>query len=140
LNALINLDNTSAGGNQRDVVGRTRALVTFGSPLDKSAFIFRTQVGKKVDWIREQLAASVQPLIVDYAQYRPATFTWINIWSPMDIISGELNYYDDPKKTVRNTPPAVVNMIDPQARVPILAHVEYWKNDTLAKQLYRFVS
>ncbi len=139
LNALINLDNTADKSDRRDVVRRTRALITFGSPLDKTAFIFRTQIGGHIDWVREQLAASVQPLILDYAQYRPPTFHWINIWSPLDIISGELNYYDDPTATVTNVPPAIINMVDPQARVPIIAHVEYWQNNLLAAQLYRSV-
>ena len=96
LNALINLDNVSSEQDQRGVVERTRALVTFGSPLDKTAFIFRMQARREEDWIREQLAASVQPLILDYCKFRPPSFHWVNLWSPMDIISGALDYYDDP--------------------------------------------
>jgi hypothetical protein len=96
LNAMINLDNIS--GRSQGVVERTRALITFGSPLDKTAFLFRIQASRPQDWIREQLAAAVQPLIVSYNQYRPLSFRWINIWSPQDIISGELNY----QKTAAN--------------------------------------
>ena len=139
LNALINQDNVSAAADQRGVISRTRALVTFGSPLDKTAFIFRMQARDSEDWIREQLAASAQPLIVDYTQYRPATFEWVNIWSSMDIISGELNYYDDPALPP-NHPPCVQNMTDPRANIPIYAHIQYWNNPTLGRQLYRFVS
>jgi len=139
LNALINQDNVSAKTEQHGVVARTRALVTFGSPLDKTAFIFRMQASSDQDWIREQLAASVQPLIVSYALYRPPSFEWVNIWSPMDIISGELNYYDDPGFPA-NRPPCVVNMRDPQARKPLLAHVQYWNDALLREQLYRLVS
>ncbi len=29
-----------------------------------------------------------------YRLYRPKGFKWVNMWSPEDIISGELNYYD----------------------------------------------
>ena len=141
LNALINQDNVSAPADQRGVVGRTRALVTFGSPLDKTAFIFRMQVRKanEQDWIREQLAASVQPLIVSYALYRPPGFEWVNIWSRMDIISGELNYYDDPGLPP-NQAPCVQNLTDPQAKRPLLAHVQYWNDAMLREQLYRLVS
>jgi len=89
LNGMINLDSVLAGSHR--VVERTRALITFGSPLDKTAFLFRVQASRP-DVIREQLAASVQPLIVSYPLYRPLTFQWVNIWSPEDIISGELNY------------------------------------------------
>jgi hypothetical protein len=138
LDALINQDNVSAPGARRGVVARTRALVTFGSPLDKTAFIFRMQARKQRDWIREQLAASVQPLIVSYALYRPPGFEWVNIWSPMDIISGELNYYDDPGFPP-NHPPCVQNLRDPQANIPLYAHVQYWNNPVLREQLYRFI-
>jgi len=106
--------------------------------LDKTAFIFRTQATSDQEWIREQLAASVQPLIVSY-NYRPSTFEWINIWSRMDIISGELNYYDDPALPP-NVPPCVHNIVDPRARFPIFAHVQYWRDPLLGKQLYRLVS
>lgn len=146
LNALINLDNTSAPADQRYAVHRTRALLTFGSPLDKTAFIFRLQANNPQDWIREQLAASVQPLILDYVRYRPIPptvpppgFEWFNIWSRMDIISGELNYYDDPALPP-NQRPCVINQRDPKARIPLVAHIQYWTNPLLRKQLYRFVT
>jgi len=143
LNALINQDNVSAPADQRGVISRTRALVTFGSPLDKTAFIFRMQARNAQDWIREQLAASAQPLVVSYPQYRPMLpapgFEWVNIWSTMDIISGELNYYDDPALPP-NRQPCVQNMPDSRADIPIYAHVQYWNNRLLGQQLYRFVS
>jgi hypothetical protein len=139
LNALINLDNVSSDGQKRDVVGRTRALVTFGSPLDKTAFIFRMQAKSDEDWIREQMTDSVQPLIVSYAEFRPETLTWVNIWSRMDIISGSLDYYDDPAMPA-DLPQHVQNMVDPQANIPLAAHVQYWNNELLRKTLYGFVS
>ncbi len=139
LNALINQDQTGNVSERRDVLKRTRALITFGSPLDKTAFIFRMQAKNSQDWLREQLAASVQPLIVSYENYRPKTFEWVNIWSPLDIISGSLDYYDDPAVPA-NDPRHVHNMKDPQAKVPVHAHVEYWGHDLLAEQLYRLVS
>jgi hypothetical protein len=139
LNALLNQDNVSAPENSRHVGRRTRALITLGSPLDKTAFIFRMQARNEQDWIREQLAASVQPLIVSYELYRPSSFEWVNIWSRMDIISGALDYYDDPAVNPTN-PRHVQNMIDPDARTPLLAHLQYWTNKLLGKQLYRLVS
>ena len=130
LNALINLDNVSSDGQKRNVVGRTRALVTFGSPLDKTAFIFRMQAKSDEDWIREQMTDSVQPLIVNYAEFRPETLTWVNIWSRMDIISGSLDYYEDPAMPP-DLPQHVQNMVDPQANIPLAAHVQYWNNELL---------
>jgi hypothetical protein len=138
LNALINLDNVCSSGQRRSVIERTRALITFGSPLDKTAFIFRLQAKYEQDWIREQLAASSQPLIVSYEDYRPLTFKWVNLWSPMDIISGSLEYYDDPAGAP--TPEQrVENIVDRQARVPFAAHVQYWRGEELRKQLYKYV-
>jgi hypothetical protein len=139
LNALMNLDNVSSDDQKRDVVQRTRGLITFGSPLDKTAFIFRMQAKSDQDWIREQMTDSVQRLIVSYPEFRPETLTWVNIWSPMDIISGSLDYYDDPA-VPPDDPRHVQNMVDPQARTPLAPHVQYWNNDLLRKKLYEFVS
>jgi predicted alpha/beta hydrolase family esterase len=141
LNALINLDGVCSTG-PRNVAKRTRALITFGSPLDKTAFMFRNQAKRSEDWIREQLAAAMQPLIVSY-DYRPTTFKWVNIWSPMDIISGSLDYYDDPEPDPDDAPKPeqqVENLCDWAAWIPFAAHVQYWGNTMLREQLYRYVS
>jgi hypothetical protein len=86
----------AAGGQVLDVVRRTKLLLTLGSPLDKTAFLFRTQ--KDDAPLREALAAAAQPMIVSYAN-RPER--WINIWSPFDWISGSIEYYDAPRSAER---------------------------------------
>jgi len=139
LNATINWDEAE-GNLQYQVVSRTARLITFGSPLDKTAFLFRTQVANARN-LREALAARQQPLILDYARYRPATFRWINIYSPRDIISGSLDYYDlpvDPENPDPDRNP-VVNLIDPMATMPLLAHNQYWNNELLHLKLYEAV-
>jgi len=93
LNALL-LEDEEAGRPDR-VRDRTPLLLTFGSPLDKTAFIFRNQRPRQVE-IREALAAAVQPMISTY-QFRPDL--WVNVWSPDDWISGSLEYYDDRRAT-----------------------------------------
>lgn len=139
LNALMNLDNVSAPAEKQGVVRRTRALLTFGSPLDKTAFIFRMQVTNPGQWTREQLAASIQPLVLAYS-YRPAdSFEWLNIWSRMDIISGELNYYDDPA-IPRDRLPHINNRPDSHAWLPLAAHVQYWNSPLLREHLLRFIT
>jgi hypothetical protein len=65
LNALINTDLVCDPAGRRDVLARTSHLITFGSPLDKTAFLFRNQSNHPKDPLREQLAAGFQPLIVD---------------------------------------------------------------------------
>ena len=133
LNALINIENI---GSAKPVLARTPALITFGSPLDKTAFIFRMQ---RENWIREQMAAAMQPLIVDYQKYRPDSFTWVNLWSKWDIVSGALNYFDRPD-VADSDPRHVQNQEDPDANVPLKAHIQYWKNPALRKLLYKFAS
>jgi hypothetical protein len=93
LNDSINRDLLAgeSGGETLDVVRRTKLLLTMGSPLDKTAFIFRTQ--KDDAPLREALAAAAQPMVVSYAN-RPER--WINIWSRFDWVSGSLEYYDVP--------------------------------------------
>ena len=138
LNALVNMEsiNTENMGTGKPVLARTPALITFGSPLDKTAFIFRMQ---REDWIREQMAAAMQPLIVDYEKYRPRGFKWVNIWSKWDIVSGALNYYDRPD-IPDSDPRHVQNQEDPDANVPLMAHVQYWKNPMLRKLLYELLN
>lgn len=131
LNALINYDELN--GNPLNSVNRTKLLLTFGSPLDKTAFIFSSQKGETTA-TREALAATLQPLIQAYDPYR--NINWINVYSPLDIISGKLDFYDDPKASGYNKKRKVHNVIDEDALIPLAAHVEYWNNTTLFDQLY----
>lgn len=124
LNNVIN--NDELDGNTRDVLGRTAVLVTFGSPLDKTAYIFGVQ-GKSTTSIRERLATSKQPLIQDYAKYR--RFPWYNIHSRRDIVAGSLDYYDCADADDFHAAKAVQNIEDPAAYTPLAAHVEYWEGD-----------
>ena len=127
LNAMVNRDE--AAGRSMKVVDRMSGLMTFGSPLNKTAFIFSNFL-KSAEY-REALAEAVQPLITS-SSYRPKR--WINIWSMADWVSGKLTYYDDPAVP----PPAsnVENIIDKQAYVPGKAHTEYWSHTEVPKQLY----
>jgi hypothetical protein len=116
------------------VVGRTKTLITFGSPLDKVAFIFGTQVtGKKM---REALAGGTQPLIVSY-DYRPEQ--WVNIYAPADVIAGRLDYFDVPSSGEGGGKRAV-NRIDKEAGwFPPTAHTDYWAHAILRQSLYESV-
>jgi hypothetical protein len=116
-----------------DVINRTALFLTFGSPLDKTAFLFAVQA-EGTSEAREALAASAQPMIAAYDR-RPAK--WVNIWSPWDIISGPLDLYDYPI-AVENDPnkKRVVNMRDTDATTLLLAHTEYWKNPLVVKTIY----
>jgi hypothetical protein len=128
---------TAAGGRFLDVARRTKLLLTLGSPLDKTAFLFRTQ--KDDAPLREVLAAAAQPMIVSY-ENRPAR--WINIWSPFDWICGSLEYYDVESPAGEEAsraprPRAVENVRDRVAPFdPVRAHLGYWKRPALGKCLF----
>ena len=137
LNRLM-LDDWLCNGALQ-VAERTATMVTFGSPLNKTAFLFTIQ-GKDSLRIRERLAGTVQPLIMSYPKFRE--FKWINVYSRNDIVSGDLNFYDLPgyqDKPAANDPPLdetvkrvrVQNIKDRDAAVPLVAHVAYWKNKTV---------
>jgi hypothetical protein len=129
LNQLLCEDaiDRQAGRPTRDVARRTPLFLTFGSPLDKTAFIFAIQ-HRRTTQAREALAASSQPMLQDYA-WRPER--WVNIYSPWDIISGALEYYDLPGASDRRQ---VTNEKDPDATTLLMAHVEYWE-DALLPQI-----
>jgi hypothetical protein len=128
---------TAGGGAFLDVVRRTKLLLTLGSPLDKTAFLFRTQ--KDDAPLREALAAAAQPMIVSY-ENRPAR--WINIWSPFDWICGSLDYYDVESSEGEEPggarhPRAVENVRDRAAPLDtVRAHLGYWKRPAFGERLY----
>jgi hypothetical protein len=116
---------------QYDVVDRTGLLLTFGSPLDKTAFIFRTQKSALEVSAREKLASAVQPLIMSYANRRGR---WINIWSRSDWISGPLGYYDRPQPRPGE---GVCNIENRESRNPGKAHTEYWSGPLVRGVLHQ---
>jgi hypothetical protein len=130
LNQLLCEDaiDRQAGRPGRDVARRTPLFLTFGSPLDKTSFIFAIQ-HRRTTQAREALAASAQPMLQDYA-WRPER--WVNIYSPWDIISGSLEYFDLPETEDGRQ---VMNRRDRDATTLLMAHVEYWENALLPEVL-----
>ena len=132
-------NDPAAGESFLNVLERSKLLLTFGSPLDKTAFLFSLQ-GKNTSETREALSAEVQPMI-QHAGFRP--FPWVNVWSKQDIISGSLDFYDPPAggdagKDPSEVLPAVVeNVEDPEATTVLLAHVEYWGNAAVFGELHK---
>jgi hypothetical protein len=142
LNQLITDDvaQQSSAGNDPAASGglrvaqRTALLLTFGSPLDKTAFLFSVQHDEH-NCPRDALVAAAQPLLQDY-RYRPQR--WVNIYSPWDVISGQLDLYDDAnaKETDSTNPKRVCNIKDPKATTLLAAHTEYWSNDLVYQVLH----
>lgn len=136
LNRLIADDKLAH--NPARVVDRTGVLMTFGSPLDKTAFFFSV-MGKNTSHIREQLAAVVQPLIED-RECRDK-IPWVNVYSRNDIISGSLDFYHFPEPLATGVQQVrkVTNVKDGDSLVPLVAHVDYWRNLTVWKELLQRV-
>ena len=107
---------------------RTPLFLTFGSPLDKTTFVFAIQ-HRRTTQAREALAASAQPMLQGY-EWRPGR--WVNIYSPWDIISGSLEYFDLPEAS---DPRRVTNLEDREATTLLMAHGEYWENGLLPEVL-----
>jgi len=126
LNHLINEDLTA--DTPLDVNARTCLLLTFGSPLDKIAYLFQIQ-GTRTSDTREALANAVQPLIQSY-EYR--RFRWINVFSKDDIIGGSLDLFDDGS----GHPQRIQNDEDRYASIPLVAHTEYWRTPLVWDHLY----
>ncbi len=109
---------------------RTCLFLTFGSPLEKTAFVFSSRA---TTYTREALATALQPLISDYA-FRP--FRWVNVFSRRDPISGRLTSYDDSSQALYRRR-RVRNLPDRAAVLPLLAHLEYFNDPVVIRQLVR---
>ena len=118
-----------------DAAHRTEMLITFGSPLEKTAYLFRTQRPHQAE-VREALAAAVQPMIQSYVS-RPRF--WVNLYSPNDVISAPLRFYDSDHEREGGTR-RVENVPDADADQPLLAHNQYWTNPKLASVLHDAVT
>lgn len=133
LNALVMRD--SLKGNPLQVANRTAMFLTFGSPLDKTAYIFRNHKAIEAA-VREGLAARIQPMIMDYKN-RPSR--WVNLYSRHDWISGPLDYYDDESQTGCQEK-RVKNIEDRFSHIHVLAHTQYWAGPYFASYLYEGVT
>ncbi len=137
LNQLLDQDSIAGSGKRLDVLDRTKLLLTFGSPLDKTAFLFSLQ-REKTSREREALAAAAQPLIVDPKFRDPEKFDWINVYSHNDIISGRLDFYDPPTHSkTRQLISPIKNIEDQEATTLLAAHVEYWDNQLVFQKLHQ---
>ena len=79
----------------------------------------------------------MRPLIQSYPKFRKRTFKWINVHSGNDIISRPLRFYDLPgmQEKDNSSPFAIKNVVDKDAAVPIVAHVDYGKNPCIWRVL-----
>lgn len=129
LNDIIARDRA---GDSVNAAARTSLLLTFGSPLDKIAFIFRSQKPSEMIDIREELAAERQPM-VQRPEFRPAR--WVNIYHPVDWIASPLDYFDLQPRVPNDPRRTVTNIAEKGFRTPDRAHQGYWRRPTLERVL-----
>lgn len=119
---------------------KIRGLLTFGSPLDKIYYFFRTEVPAQQP-IRAQILSFMHgfrraPSGRSYGDYEfpryeipepSRDFKWINIWAPADPVSGRLDFY---QVADRGNPDPTANQF--QRPYPWYrwgyAHVMYWSD------------
>lgn len=122
----VRAEPEGSGKLTREELNRLRGLLTFGSPLDKVYYFFRTEVPDEAP-VRAQLLSSLhafrkQPSGRDYgsvklARYEvpePGDFRWVNVYSRADFVSAYLDYYRVDRQVCR----PYVN--------PVTAHMKYW--------------
>jgi hypothetical protein len=113
--------------SQREL-DKLRGLLTFGSPLDKVYYFFRTRV-RDEETIRAQLLSSIHAFrkrrsgrsygddeLAEYTVSEPERFAWLNVYSFMDRISGELDFYK------------VDEQVHRPYWNPVTAHLAYWND------------
>ena len=137
----------------RSDLEKLRGLVTFGSPLDKVYYFYREHVASH-QAVRAQILSFLYSLLRGRSgrEYGRFTFTypkppkvgqkpgdepfafpqlgddfeWVNVWSPMDPVSGQLRFYrlDDKDRYRRMSPRYLVWGV---------AHLAYWGDPTFYK-------
>ena len=93
------------GKTTRPQFDKLAGLLTFGSPLDKVSYFFRTEVGPE-QAVRAQLLSSLHAFkkaasgrdygdlrFARYVTLEPRSFRWLNVYSPTDPVSGYLDFY-----------------------------------------------
>ncbi len=110
--------------------GRIAALITFGCPLDKIAYLFKTEDPFE-DSVRNRLVASRQPLIDDLDVRKG--IPWWNIQARYDIVGGRLDFYNAPKGVAPGTD--VVEVDDKTNLTPIVSHSSYSAHPALSRTL-----
>ncbi len=117
---------------------RLRGLVTFGSPLDKVDYFFRTRVGPG-EAIRAQILASSHGFrrratgreygaarLARYEIGEPPGFWWVNFHARLDFVGGHLDRY----------------VVDAQRRMPYLtlrAHSRYLHDRRFLTAVYEYL-
>ena len=142
--ALNRINNgMNAGRLPRELAGKLRGLVTFGSPLDKIAFFFRARVKDK-QYLKQQIVAqhvgfkakdlrpqSPPPPHTVESHIEPLLdhpIRWLNFWDPKDPFSGPLDFYKIPRGDNRRCDLGSAWGV---------AHTAYWEHKPMYREIVR---
>ena len=150
LNRLDLMCNFNVNKDVKANLGKLKAFVTFGSPLDKVYFFLREQTGEG-EYIRRQLLGNLRlfrklppkqgkPISTDpsvstgppLASLLPNLPDWANFYHDNDDISGHLDFYLD----VNNIE---AKFADPLDNKWYRAHSGYWTHKPLYQKLLKYV-
>jgi len=133
----VTADRTAQEAQQaRSRFDRILGLLTFGSPLNKTYYLFKTEVAEKQS-IRAQILSSLHgvrklPSGSDYGGLKlrpyvipvPRRLRWVNVAGLMDPVGARLRYYE-----------VEVNQLLTSRRYwnPLTAHTNYWDDPDFHK-------
>ena len=119
---------------------KIKGLITFGSPLDKTAFWFRQQVAKDAQIHREMIEnlhsfkkskmidpdlSDIEKIIIeDKTNHHLKDIKWLNFYDRNDPISGHLDLYD------------ARNILLEMGEKYGIAHVKYWEYKEMYNQIF----
>lgn len=107
------------------------SFLTYGSPLNKIAYLFRSESGTQ-DIIRNDLLASRYPITCPMRfEALGLEFRWTNVWAKFDIVAGSLKYFHDESQLTGR----VRNVLDEDNIVPLACHSQYSDHNTLKEEL-----
>jgi len=134
LNIEANLERAES-----HLTGALKGLVTFGSPLDKTAFFFREHTAKD-QYIRRQIiehlfSFKAKPLDLQKNDVRVEntiapklnSIQWINFYDDLDPVSGHLDFY----------------RVDENIKMSLgkpwgLAHIAYWSDSQMYARIVEY--
>lgn len=106
---------------------RLRRFVTFGSPLDKFAFLFANAVRPWPHVPRSELLNGGEEL-----KGRAESVWWINYFHVLDPVSGALSH---PTITPKQSGPVNIHLRN-LFEIPGAAHVAYWQNVDVLRYIF----
>ncbi len=139
LNLLSLQASVATDGGKSLLIDKITGLITFGSPLDKTAFFFQQMIPKE-QYIRRSIlkhlkSFRVRPLINSSNQHfskNPVTsplnnIRWVNYYHLKDPISGHLDYYQNLENVLMTYPATWGNQ----------GHQGYWTHPSFYQDIAR---